>query len=80
MIYDFDCNDFLIYDLKRFVNEITSAHEMIDTLNESMMIEEYKTMLVNDKINEKNRRMFFDNIAYVLSIDVIFVFVTRLKK
>jgi hypothetical protein len=62
------------------VNEITSAHEMIDTSNESMMIKKYKTMLVNDKINEKNRRMFFDNIAYVSSIDVTLVFVTRLKK
>jgi hypothetical protein len=62
------------------VNEITSAHEMIDTSNESMMIEEYETMLVNDKINEKDRRMFFDNIVYVSSTDVILVFVTRLKK
>ncbi len=80
MIYDSDCSDSLIYDLERFVNEITSAHEMIDISNESMMIEEYETMLVNDKINEKDRRMFFDNIAYVSSTDVILVFVTRLKK
>ncbi len=80
MIYDSDCSDFLIYDLERFVNEITLAHEIIDILNESMMIEKYETMLVNDKINEKDRRMFFDNIAYVSSIDVILVFVTRLKK
>ncbi len=80
MIYDFDCNNSLIYDLERFVNEITFAHEMIDISNESMMIEKYEIMLVNDKINEKDRRMFFDNIAYVSSIDVILVFVTRLKK
>jgi hypothetical protein len=53
---------------------------MIDISNESMMIEEYETMLINDKINEKNRRMFFDNIAYVSSTDVILVFVIRLKK
>ncbi len=76
----FDCKDFLIYDLDRFVNKITSAREMIDISNESKMIEEYETMLVNDKINEKDRRMFFDNIVYVSSIDVILVFVTRLKK
>ncbi len=37
-------------------------------------------MFVNDKINENNRKMFFDNIVYVFSIDVIFVFVTRFKK
>ncbi len=80
MIYDFDCSDSLIYDLERFVNEITSAHEMIDISNESMMIKEYETILVNDKINEKDRRMFFDNIVYVSSTDVILVFVIRLKK
>ncbi len=37
-------------------------------------------MLVIDHINEKNRRMFFDNIVYVSFIDVILMFVTRLKK
>ncbi len=80
VIYDFDCNDSFIYDLNRFVNKMTSAHEMIDTSNDFMLIEEYETMLVIDRINEKNRRMFFDNIAYVSFIDVILMFVTRLKK
>jgi hypothetical protein len=80
VIYDFDCNDALIYDLNRFVNEMTSAHEMIDTSNDFMLIEEYEIMLVIDRINEKNRRMFFDNIVYVSFIDVILMFVTRLKK
>jgi hypothetical protein len=37
-------------------------------------------MLIIDCINEKNRRMFFDNIVYVSFIDVILMFVTRLKK
>jgi hypothetical protein len=45
-----------------------------------MMIEKYKIMLVINLINEKNRIMFFDNIVYVLFINVIFVFVIRLKK
>jgi hypothetical protein len=80
VIYDFDYNDSFIYDLNRFVNKMTSAHEMIDTSNDFMLIEEYETMLVIDCINEKNRRMFFDNIAYVSFIDVILMFVTRLKK
>ncbi len=80
VIYDFDCSDSLIYDLNRFVNEITSAHEMIDTSNDFMLIEEYEIMLVIDRINEKNRRMFFDNIVYVSFTDVILMFVTRLKK
>jgi hypothetical protein len=80
VIYDFDCNDSLIYDLNWFVNEITSAHEMIDTSNDFMLIEKYEIMFVIDRINEKNRRMFFDNIVYMSFIDVILMFVTRLKK
>jgi hypothetical protein len=80
VIYDSDDNDSFIYDLNRFVNEMTSTHEMINTLNDFMLIEEYKIMLVIDRINEKNRRMFFDNIVYVSCIDVILMFVTRLKK
>ncbi len=80
MIYDFDCSDFFIYDFERFVKEITFAHEMINISNESMLIEKYESMFVNDKINKKDRRMFFDNIVYVSSIDMTFVFVIRLKK
>jgi hypothetical protein len=59
---------------------MTFAHEMIDTLNDFMLIEEYEIMFVIDRINEKNRRMFFENIVYVSFIDVILMFVTRLKK
>jgi hypothetical protein len=80
VIYDSNCNDSFIYDLNRFVNEITLAHELIDTFNDSMMIEEYEIMLVTNHINDKNRRMFFENIAYVSFTDVILMFVTRLKK
>ncbi len=80
VIYDSDCSDSFIYDLNRFVNKITSAHEMIDTSNDFMLIEEYEIMLVIDRINEKNRRMFFDNIVYVSFIDVILMFVIRFKK
>jgi hypothetical protein len=80
VIYDSDWIDSFIYDLDRFVNEMISAHEMIDTLNDFMLIEEYEIMLVINRINDKNRRMFFDNIVYVIFIDVILMFVTRFKK
>jgi hypothetical protein len=80
VIYDSNCNDSLIYDLNRFVNKITLAHELIDIFNDSMMIERYEIMLVTNRINEKNRRMFFDNIVYVSFTDVILMFVARLKK
>jgi hypothetical protein len=59
---------------------MTSAHEMIDTSNDFMLIKKYEIMLVIDRINEKNRRMFFDNIVYVSFIDVMLIFVTSLKK
>jgi hypothetical protein len=80
VIYDLNCNDSFIYDLNRFVNEITFVHELIDIFNDLMMIEKYEIMLVKNHINDKNRRMFFENIAYVSFIDVISMFVTRFKK
>jgi hypothetical protein len=80
VIYDSNCNNSFIYDLNRFVNEITFAHELIDIFNNFMMIEKYEIMFVTNHINDKNRRMFFENIAYVLFIDVILMFVIRLKK
>jgi hypothetical protein len=80
VIYDSNCNDSFIYDLNQFVNEITFAHELIDIFNDSMMIEKYEIMFVTNHINDKNRRMFFKNIAYVSFIDVILMFVTRFKK
>jgi hypothetical protein len=45
VIYDSNCNDSFIYDLNRFVNEVTFAHEIIDTLNDFMLIKEYEIML-----------------------------------
>jgi hypothetical protein len=44
------------------------------------MIEKYEIMLMTNHINDKNQRMFFENIAYMLFIDVILMFVTRFKK
>jgi hypothetical protein len=45
-----------------------------------MLIERYDTMLINAKLNEKNRRLLFDNTAYISFIDVILVFSTKLIK
>jgi hypothetical protein len=80
VIYDSNCNDSFIYDLNRFVNEITFVYELIDIFNDFMMIEKYEIMFVTNHINDKNRKWFFENIAYVSFIDVILMFVTRLKK
>jgi hypothetical protein len=80
VIYDLNCHDLFIYDLNRFVNKITFVYELIDIFNDLMMIEKYEIKLVTNHINDKNQRMFFENIAYMLFIDVILMFVTRLKK
>ncbi len=80
VIYDLNCNDSFIYDLNRFVNKITFVHELIDILNDSMMIEKYEIMFMTNHINNKNRKMFFENIAYISFIDVILMFVIRFKK
>jgi hypothetical protein len=34
VIYNSNCNDFFIYDLKRFVNKIKFAHKLINISNE----------------------------------------------
>jgi hypothetical protein len=80
VIYDLNYNDSFIYDLNQFVNKITFVHELIDIFNDLMMIEKYEIMLMTNHINDKNRRMFFENIVYVSFIDVILMFVTRFKK
>jgi hypothetical protein len=80
VIYDSNCNDSFIYDLNRFVNEITFVYELIDIFNDSMMIEKYEIMFMTNHINDKNRKMFFENIVYMSFIDVILMFVTRFKK
>ncbi len=80
MIYDLNCNNSFIYYLNWFVNEITFVHKLIDIFNDSMMIEKYEIMFMINHINDKNWKMFFENIAYVSFFDVILMFVTRLKK
>jgi hypothetical protein len=56
------------------------VHELIDIFNDLMMIEKYEIMFMTNHINDKNRRMFFENISYVSFIDIILMFVTRFKK
>jgi hypothetical protein len=45
-----------------------------------MLIEKYDTMLMNAKLNDQNRRLLFENTAYISFIDVILVFSTKLIK
>jgi hypothetical protein len=45
-----------------------------------MLIEKYDTMLMNAKLNDQNRRLLFENTAYISFIDVTLVFSTKLIK
>jgi hypothetical protein len=45
-----------------------------------MLIERYDTMLMNAKLNEKNRRLLFDNTVYISFTDVTLMFSIKLIK
>jgi hypothetical protein len=45
-----------------------------------MLIERYDTMLINAKLSEQNRRLLFEDTAYISFIDVTLVFSTKLIK
>jgi hypothetical protein len=80
VMYDSECSDHLTFDKDRFVDEIRSACEWIKTPEGLMLIERYGTMLINAKLDEKNRRLLFDNTVYISFIDVILVFSIKLIK
>jgi hypothetical protein len=65
VIYDFGCNLSLTYDKARFEDKITSASEWVNTSNDKMLIENYGTMLVNDKLENKTIKMKFAKTAYI---------------
>jgi hypothetical protein len=80
MIYDSECSDHFTYDKDRCIDEIRSACEWIKTSEDLMLIEKYDTMLINAKLNERNRRLLFENTAYISFIDVTLMFSTKLIK
>ncbi len=85
VIYDFDCSQSLTYDKARFVEEIIFASDWIDISNESMLTEDYETMRINDKLNDKlenNKtiRMNFAKTTWMSTINMTLVSVNKLKK
>jgi hypothetical protein len=65
MIYDSECSDHFTFDKNRFIDEIRFACEWIKTSEDLMLIEKYDTMLINAKLNERNRRLLFKDTAYI---------------
>ncbi len=81
VIYDFDCNQSLTYDKARFVGEIISVNEWVDISNDKMLIEDYDTMLVNDKLEDnKIIKMKFAKTAYISFTNMTLVSLNKLKK
>jgi hypothetical protein len=80
MIYDSECSDHFTYDKNRFINEIRSACEWVKTSEDLMLIEKYDTMLINAKLSKQNKRLLFEDTAYISFIDVTLVFSTKLIK
>jgi hypothetical protein len=80
MIYDSECSDHFTYDKDRFINEIRFACKWVKTFEDFMLIEKYDTMLINSKLNEQNKKLLFENTAYVSFINVTLVFSIKLIK
>jgi hypothetical protein len=71
VIYDSKCSQSLIFDKSRFVSEeITSANDLIKTLNDHMQIEKYEVMRVCERLNDKTIEMTFKKTAYI-SISIV---------
>ncbi len=81
VIYDSGCNQLLTYDKARFVGEITPASEWVDIPNDKMLVENYETMLINDKLEDnKTIKMKFAKTAYISFINMTLVSLNKLKK
>jgi hypothetical protein len=77
--YDFEAFNHLTWDRSRFINEITFAYEWIKILNDDLLIKEYDTMTVNEKLNEKSRILHFRKTAYVSKSSIILISIKLLK-
>jgi hypothetical protein len=77
--YDFEAFNHLIEDKSRFINEIILAYEWVKISNDDLLIEEYDTMTVNEKLNEKSKILHFRKTAYVSKSSVILVSIKLLK-
>ncbi len=70
VIYDSSCSQSLTFDKARFVDEITSADDLIKTSDDHMQIEKYEIMRVCELLNDKTIKMTFKKTAYI-SISIV---------
>ncbi len=81
VIYDFGCNQSLTYDKIRFIDgKITFASEWVDTSNDKMLVENYETMLINDKLENKTIKIKFSKTTYISFTNMTLLLLNKLKK
>jgi hypothetical protein len=80
VIYDLNCSQSLTFDKTRFVDEITSADDLIKTSDDHMQIEKYEIMRVCERLNDKTIEMTFKKTAYISINIVTLVFQFKLEK
>ena len=73
VIYDFEAEKHLTFEKNRFRNEIQSASndQWMSTSNDSLIIIDYKIMMIRNMLNDRSRELLFDNVIYVFDSDVI---------
>jgi hypothetical protein len=80
VIYDSGCSQIFIFDKNRFIDEIESANDLIKILNDHMKIVEYETMLVNDRLNEKDVSLRFHQTVYISTSTITLVSQSKLAQ
>jgi hypothetical protein len=68
----------LTYDKTRFIDEIISIQEWIFITYDKMLIKNYETMMINEKLRHSKRRMIFIKTTWISSANLTLIFVIKL--
>ena len=73
VIYDFEAEEHLTFEKNRFWNKIWFAlnDQWINISNNLFIIIDYKIMMIRNMLNDRSRKLLFNNIIYVSDSDVI---------
>ena len=73
VIYDFEAEKYLTFEKNRFRNKIRSASndQWMNISNDLFIIIDYEIMMIRNILNDRSRKLLFDNIVYVSDFDVI---------
>jgi hypothetical protein len=80
VIYDSSCNQSLIFDKIRFLNDLISSNDQIKISDDQMQIEKYEIMLIWKQLKDKKIEMTFKKTAYISICFVTLVSQSKLEK